>query len=466
MMMKKNFLLLALIFISANLFSNDIVGQWNGALRVPGATLRLVFHISSENGNYTATMDSPDQGAYDIPCDAVTFDSNKLAIELHQLGAKYSGVLEGDSIVGKFSQSGTQFPMNLKKGEQKLLKPNRPQEPRPPFPYYIEDVRFENEVDGVSLAGTLTRPRKPAKYPAVILITGSGAQDRNEEVFGHKPFWVIADYLTRNGFAVLRFDDRGTAESTGDFSSATSFDLSKDVEAAFLFLQERDDINRKKIGLMGHSEGGVIAPMVAARNQKVAFVVMLAGTGVQGDQLLLMQNEAIGRSSGIPEERIRQSNLINAQAYDIVLKSDGGETLSDELFSFFTEALSGEFGASMTEEQKRQTIDLGVEQLMSPWMQYFIKHNPQENLQKLKCPVLALNGTLDLQVPAKENLSGIETALKLAKNKKYKIVELEGLNHVFQEATTGSPNEYAQIEETFSPKALEIIKDWLIEIIR
>ena len=282
---------------------------------------------------------------------------------------------------------------------------------------------------------------------------------------GHKPFLVIADYLTRGGIGVLRFDDRGTAQSSGDFKTATTFDFSKDVEAAFNFLLTRNDVDKKKIGLIGHSEGGVIAPMVAARNNNVVFIVLLAGTGVRGDKLLLMQTEAIGKASGMSEADLEKTMKINAGAYDLVLKSENTEKLKSELKAYFTETMSGAL-AVIPPEQKEAQLHAMTEQLASPWMQYFIRYNPIPALEKVKCPVLALNGSKDTQVPPKENLSAIKKALETGGNKNFKTVEQQGLNHLFQECESGSPAEYARIEQTFSPKALEEIWKWIKGILK
>lgn len=461
-MKKLSFLILALS-ISFTSFSQDIVGSWRGVLKVQGIQLRLVFNVEKDNDAFKSTMDSPDQGAKGIPCDETSFENSVLKIKISSIGAGYEGTLHGDSIPGTFTQMGASFPLILAKTEPEIVKPNRPQEPKPPFPYYSEEVKFVNKKDGNTLAGTLTLPSNNGKFPVVVLVSGSGAQDRNEELMGHKPFLVIADYLTRNGIGVLRYDDRGTAHSTGDFSKATTFDLSNDAEAAVEFLLKRADVNKKKIGIMGHSEGGVIAPMVAARNKNVAYIVLLAGTGVRGDKLLLMQQKAIAKASSVPEAAVLENEKLNAALFEKIISSSDTIGLRNELMQTLTKSMdeNATLKSALSAEQFNEMITMTVHQLMSPWMNYFIKYDPYPVLKQVKCPALALNGSLDLQVPSKENLTAIQNAFKESGNKKLTTVEPEGLNHLFQECETGSPSEYAVIEQTFSPKALEEMLRWL-----
>ena len=321
-MIKKLLFSFVLTLFALSLSSQDIVGVWSGKLNVMNKELTIVFNIDITELGYSVTMDSPDQGAYGIPCDEVSFDNNRFNISIKTLGVSYSGKLNVDKIEGQFTQSGMNFPLTLNRTADKPIPPNRPQEPQEPYPYYTEDLTFENKKEGITLAGTLTLPSDKGKHPVVVLISGSGAQDRNQEIMGHKPFLVIADYLTRNGIGVLRFDDRGTAQSGGDFDSATSENFANDVEAAVEYLLSRNDIDKKKVGLIGHSEGGIIAPIVAERNKKVSFIVLLAGTGVRGDELLMKQTRTIAKASGVPDEILDQTGKINRAFYDIILKSD------------------------------------------------------------------------------------------------------------------------------------------------
>jgi dienelactone hydrolase len=345
------------------------------------------------------------------------------------------------------------------------VEQKRPQEPKPPFPYYIEDVKFENKKDGNTLAGTLTLPSENGEYPVVVLISGSGPQNRDEELMGHKPFLVIADYLTRNGIGVLRYDDRGTAQSTGDFNKATTLDLANDAESAVSYLLGRKEVDKTKIGLMGHSEGGIIAPIVAARNENVSFIVLLAGTGVRGDQLLLMQQRAISKASGLPETMFLENEKMNISLYEHIINTSDTINLRAELTEIMENSFSNStvLTAQMTTEQKDGLVKVTVNQLVSPWMYYFIKYDPYPMLKKVKCSTLALNGTNDLQVPANENLTAIKKAFAESGNNNLTVIELEGLNHLFQESKTGLPTEYGEIEQTFSPKALEEILKWIKE---
>lgn len=466
--MKKILLITTSILIALSVYSQDITGQWNGVLKVQGIQLRVVFNIDAVENGYSSTMDSPDQGAKGIPVTTTSFENSIVKLAIVNAGIEYEGVLGDDNVVvGNFKQAGQSFPMNLSKEAVEKEKIVRPQEPQQPYPYYSEDLTFENKKAGVTLAGTLTLPKKEGVFPVVVLISGSGAQNRDEEILGHKPFLVLSDYLTKNGIAVLRFDDRGTASSTGDFKTATSFDFSTDVEAAVQYLKTRKEINQKKIGLIGHSEGGIIAPMVASRSNDVEFIVLLAGTGIPGDELLLLQQKLIGKASGMSDEDLQKNELTNKKAFEIVNKATNSAQLKTDLTNYLQQALadnptSGK-PSGMSDED---FIALQVNQITSPWMQYFIKYNPAPALEKVKCPVLAINGEKDLQVPPKENLSAIKKALEKGGNKAITIKELPNLNHLFQECETGSPSEYATIEQTFSPKALEEILNWITGVVK
>ena len=441
--------------------AQDVAGQWNGVLTVQGINLRIVFHVNKTDDGYAATMDSPDQGAFGIPVTATAFDGSKLSLMIQNIGVLYEGEFKTDSVAGTFKQGALSVPMILKRTPAEVKPVNRPQEPKPPYPYRSEEVTFENKNAGVTLAGTLTMPETGKSFKAVILITGSGPQDRNEEIMGHKPFLVIADYLTRRGIAVLRFDDRGTAQSTGNFATATTADFAADVESAIAYLKSREEINPQKIGLMGHSEGGIIAPMAATRSNDVAFIVMLAGTGIRGAELMLLQAELVHRASGMPEDRIAKTVGINAKVFDKILNTEG-LVPAQEINAFMT-ALKDDVAAVTPEGiSVDDYIRLFTAQVSSPWMQYFLRYDPAPALEKVKCPVLAINGDKDLQVPAEVNLKAIGEALKKGGNNQLTIKEYPNLNHLFQECDTGSPAEYTVIEQTFSPEALKDLGDWII----
>ncbi|WP_299890207.1 alpha/beta hydrolase [uncultured Lacinutrix sp.] len=345
-----------------------------------------------------------------------------------------------------------------------IFSQNRPQEPKEPFNYTIEDISFTNtKAENIKLAGTLTLPKNVKKPAVAILISGSGPQDRNESLAGHKPFLVLADYLTNNGIAILRYDDRGTAKSEGDFMSATTFDFATDTEAAVTYLKTRNDIDISKIGLIGHSEGGLIAPIVASRNKDIAFLISLAGTGVDGKIILETQTRRAAELVGAPKSAIDENEKLTNIIYGAVQKHDTFENIKAEVSSglkaFKVENPNSQYASLITDA----FIEQQANAVKSSWLQTFIKTDPKDYLSRTTCPILALNGSKDYQVLPKLNLEAIEIALKKAGNKDVTIKQLEGLNHLFQTAETGSGQEYAKIEETFSPRALVIIKDWILK---
>jgi pimeloyl-ACP methyl ester carboxylesterase len=437
---------------------SDIDGAWLGTLEAGGARLRLVFHITSTPAGLNATLDSLDQGALAMPASSIVREGQKIRIELKQVNGVFSGTLDKDltTIEGTWTQ-GTPLPLMLKKTSDKdlakeLAPRKRLQDPVKPYPYREVEVSYENtSATGVTLAATLTLPQGIGPFPAVLLITGSGAQDRNEEVFGHRPFLVLADYLTRHGFAVLRADDRGFAKSTGNFASATTADFATDAEAGIAFLKTRPEINPRKIGFIGHSEGGLIAPMVAARNPDVAFIVMMAGPGVPGDQIIPEQTRLITEAGGGTHEAAEKAAVQQRELLALVRQENGANNAALE------KKLREKLGADVTEGQAGATL----QRLSSPWMRYFLAYDPAPALRKIKCPVLVINGEKDLQVPPAQNLPLIRKALEEGGNKHFEVVEMPGLNHLFQTAKSGSPNEYPQIEETVAPAALEKIAAWL-----
>jgi uncharacterized protein len=450
-------------FLVNNVLAQEIIGQWNGVLSVNAKVkIRVVFNISENSDGLKANMDSPDQKAFGIPVDETTFEDPKLRLLIKSAGIEYTGELTGDSIVGTFRQAGQAFEMNLKKELIELPEQTRVQDPKKPYPYRSEDLKFRNEEANISLAGTLTMPKRKGKFPAVILITGSGPQDRNEELLGHKPFLVLSDHLTRNGFAVLRFDDRGIGESEGDFSQATSFDFASDVHAAVKYLQKRKEIDAKKIGLLGHSEGGIIAPIVATNHPNdISFIVMFAGTGLPGYKIVLMQQELIGKASGVAQEELDKGISINAKIFDKINQVEDSVQLRTKL----TQLLNEDFEKNSIETPENMTkeefIAMQIDQVVSPWMLTFLRFDPATVLEKVKCPTLAVIGENDLQVPPKENLKAIKKAFEKGGNNKLTAKELPGLNHLFQECPTGAPSNYAEIEQTISPIALNEVSNWL-----
>ena len=462
--MKKIFLILFSLLIANTMFGNEIAGHWNGILKVHGMQLSIVFNISKTDSGFSSTMDSPDQKAFGIPVTSTTFENSKLRLTISNAQIEYLGELKGDIIEGTFKQAGQEFPLNLTKDSVERKPIVRPQEPKKTYPYISEDVKFHNSKDNIKLAGTLTLPQTGSNFPAVILITGSGPQNRDEELMGHKPFLVLSDYLTRKGIAVLRFDDRGYGASEGTFHTATTFDFATDVESAVEYLKSRKEINSKKIGLAGHSEGGIIAPIVATNiPNDVDFIVLLAGTGIRGDKLLLLQQQLIYKASGVSDGDLLKISESNQKAFKMVLESKDDKILVKDLTAFLKESIKSD-SASIPDGMSEDTyLDMLVNQISNPWMLNFIRFDPATVLEKVKCPVLAVNGEKDLQVPPKENLGGIKNALDKAGNKNVTIIEFPNLNHLFQECETGSPNEYGEIEQTFSPKAMEDITNWIIK---
>jgi len=463
--MKNIITLIATFLIVVTGSAQDITGQWNGMLRE--INLRLVLHISKTDAGYSSTMDSPDQGAAGIPVTSTTFEDSTLTISVTNLGLTYTAKFADATFDGTFTQGGMELSLKMSREAVEKTELNRPQHPKEPYPYHSEEVTFKNEKADITLAGTLTLPKKEGKSPAVILISGSGPQDRNEELAGHKPFLVIADHLTKNGIAVLRYDDRGFGKSTGSFETSIMPDFATDVESAIAYLKTREEIDPKEIGLVGHSEGGFIAPMVAARSKDVSFIVLLAGAGIRGDKIVLLQQELIARASGNSEEDIKTTKELNTEVFKMILASNDIETLKKDLTDYLTTAFNNEpkqlVPEGITPENFTATQ---VDILATPWLVYFLGHDPAPVLEKVSCPVLALNGEKDLQVPPTENLKAIENALKKGGNEKVLIKMLPGLNHLFQESKTGLPSEYGTIEETFSPKAMSIMSDWILEQIR
>lgn len=448
----------------------ELSGIWEGNLIISSAVeLPIVFRFEkNEEGGYECKMDSPSQGAKDIPTESVTLINDSVIVDVKVVNGSFEGVInwETSEITGKWNQGGQSFDLIVNKVE-KATTVNRPQEPKEPFPYNSEDVFFENKSDKIFLAGTLTFPKEGKKFPAAVLISGSGPQNRDEELLGHKPFLVLSDHLTRNGYAVLRFDDRGVGESEGDFKSATTEDFAKDVLAAVEYLKTRNEIDHSRIGLIGHSEGGIIAPMAAIQNDKIAFIVLLAGTGLPGEEILYLQSRLIEEASGTPEEDIKRSLEFSSVIYDAIKKSGDFVVAEKRIKEYFWREYM-----EMSDEDKQKIgdpeafLNIQLRVTLTPWFKFFLTYDPAPALEKVKCPVLAIIGEKDLQVPPKENLPAIEEALKRGGNQNYTVKELPGLNHLFQTAETGSPIEYAKIEETMAPLALDTITNWLKEHIK
>jgi pimeloyl-ACP methyl ester carboxylesterase len=349
-------------------------------------------------------------------------------------------------MTGTWKQGNGSLPLTFRRVDKVVLAAPRPQEPKKPYPYAEEEVTYENKAGASKLAGTLTTPAGKGPFTAVLLITGSGQQDRDESLLGHRPFLVLADHLTRKGIAVVRVDDRGMGGSTGDVKNATSEDFAADVLAGVEFLKKR---GFGRIGLIGHSEGGMIAPMVAVRSKDVAFIVLMAGTGVNGEELLRAQASGIARAMGAGDAAIAKNSAVQDQLNSIIKKEADPQVRAarmKELRESLGLPENGQFAAAAT-----------------PWFRFFLMYDPAPALRRVTCPVLAINGELDLQVPPDQNLPAIEKALKQGGNRDFQVIKLPKLTHLFQTSQTGSPAEYSKIDETIAPVALETISDWILK---
>ena len=443
-----------------------MAGLWIGVVEVSGIKVQLMLRVSlNAVGALTARLDVPDQGAVDLPVEVISVQGQIVRFEASNLG-KYEGALSSDrlEISGELKQAAVTYPVTFKR-TNRVPTLNRPQDPQKPYPYIEEEVSYENKTDAVKLAGTLTLPRSGGPFPAVVLITGSGQQDRNETIAGHRPFLVLSDYLTRHGIAVLRVDDRGTGGSSSGTPNATSENYAGDVVAGIDFLKSRKEINVRQIGLIGHSEGAMIAPMAAIRSKDVSFVVMMAGTGLPGDDVLLLQSDVSLKAQGASEEGIKLTRELFGGVFAILKTSVDGVLAEKQI----RETLAVKTGA-MSEAQRKgiseilTLIDTQLKQFyLTEWFRFFLRYDPRPTLRKVQIPLLALHGEKDLQAAPKENLDGIAAALKEGGNKDFSIVLLPQLNHLFQTSRTGLVTEYGEIEETISPVALKAISDWILK---
>jgi len=469
--MKRLIGLMVTMAITNFLYAQSFTGSWYGILEVPGSKLRINFHVKEAGTGFITTMDSPDQGANGLPTDKTTVQGKEISIEASKLGLTYRGSFDPESneLKGTFTQGPGSIPLNLsrtKKSTEKVMV-KRPQEPVN-FPYRQEEVSFKNIRSGNELSGTLTLPSDGRMSKIVIMISGSGPQDRNEEAgqFKHKPFLVWSDHLTKKGIAVLRYDDRGVGKSTGKFSGATSADFAEDVQAAIQYIKSRQDLRSLKLGLVGHSEGGMIAPIVATKDPSVKFIVLLAGPGIPISELMVQQGRDQMMMSGLSDSAIVANSAINRKIYAAAVQHQklNNNDFKEKLDSALAQVFRENAGATVSETVVAERVKSTSKQLTDPWFRYFIAFNPQTYLQKLRCPVLAINGTLDMQVSSDSNLGGIRESLLKAGNKKFEIFPIKNLNHLLQLSQTGSVTEYAQIEETVNPQALEKVSFWIEKI--
>jgi hypothetical protein len=444
-----------------------LAGHWQGSLKPsPIMELRLVLEITNNGGVMSGVMVSVDQGGSRLPITAIKEQNGPVSIEVNSINGTFNGKLsaDGSELDGTWMQGAGVLPLVFKR---LAAAPsfNRLQDPKPPFPYDAVEVVFSNAHAGVQLAGTFTQPRGGGPYPAVVLISGSGPQDRDEAIMGHRPFLVLADHLTRRGIAVLRYDDRGVGRSTGNFVAATHPDFVADALAGVAWLKTRDGVDPKRIGLVGHSEGGLIAPLAAVQQPAdIAFLVLLAGVGVPMEELLLRQGKDLARVMGADADSLRKNAETQIAIFKLLKQELERPALERQLRELFKRQMT-----ELTDEQRKllgseAAVEGQIQTLLTPWFRALLAYDPRPVLREVRCPVLALNGERDLQVAAKDNLDAIATALDAGGNRNVKTAELPGLNHLFQSCATGAVAEYGQIEETFSPIALELIAAWVLDL--
>lgn len=430
--------------------ANSLVGVWEGDLVIPGGKLKFIIHIAQENNSWTAKADSPQQGVFNIPAKISVKNGHAVHVEI-QGGIIYNGQLKDDTtLFGEFQQSGYKTELILTKSHKIALK--RTQHVTPPYSYDTVNVKFRNEHDAISLSGTMTFPKEKGIYPAVILVSGSGPQDRNSTIFEHETFKVLADYLTKNKIIVLRYDDRGVGQSEGSFNKSTIADFSRDAVAALDYLKKQPQVDIKRIGIIGHSEGGLIAELLAGQKYpQLSFIVSLAGPAVSIDELMVEQLYKVGKVAGLSEEQLAANRIINAKNFSI-LKSDLNDA---EAYEALKENMKNI--PAYTAESNNE-----LNQLLAPSFRYFMKIEPENFIRKISIPVFAAFGSLDVQVDANQNIYGLQTNLR--KNSKNKIIEYPKLNHLFQTAVTGAVNEYATIEETFNTQVMKDIANWIDQL--
>lgn len=473
-MMKKYLFLICMLIAFTQLEAQDISGNWQGKLSFQGQTLGIIFHITAVNGQYSTTFDIPDQNAMGLRGEKTTLAKDSLSIDIAMLNGGYYGKWDGhDAITGNFQQGPLVVRLVLERMSGIIAAPEpKPQTPKPPFDYLSEEVTYENTTQQVHLAGTFTRPKANRKYPVVLMITGSGAQDRDETIGQHKAFWVIADYLAKQGIAVLRVDDRGFGKSTGNFAKSSSADFATDVMAGIAYLKTRPDVDSKRIGLMGHSEGGTIAAYVAARNKDVAFIVSLAGPAVSGTVINDFQNTEPMKNAAVPAAVIDSFlslrhgalkaavSIANDSLYKAAIKENYLQWKSRQSAATMQMLVSADDATAISGQQKAYML------FRTAWWKFFLTYEPVPDIAKLSIPVLALNGGKDAQVEPKTNLAAWNEGLKKSASPKYETREIDGLNHLFQHCTNcGSVEEYKNLAETFDPATLQAIGNWLKSIV-
>ncbi|MDH3404038.1 MAG: alpha/beta hydrolase [Acidobacteriota bacterium] len=441
----------------------DLAGHWEGEIELPGSPLQVMLDFAAADGGWRGTIDIPAQAAFGLPLEGVAVDGERVRFTISGVPGTptFDGAHRAGEIVGGFAQGAARLPFRL--GRDAVAPPARPQDPLPPLPYGEHEVVYPSGE--VTLAGTLTLPPGPGPFPGVVLVSGSGPQNRDEELYGHRPFRVLADALARRGIAVLRSDDRGVGGSSGDLETATTVDLAADALAAVELLRARPEVAAERVGILGHSEGGLVGPIAANRSAAVAFVVLLAGPGVSGGALLPVQTERLALAMGGDPQTVAAQRALVEEAVDLLSGEEDDATLRAALAEVARRQLElgGEPARQALGDDPQAAIARQIDRLLTPWFRFFVLYDPRPALMALRVPVLAVNGTLDLQVDAEQNLTAIERALTAAGNPDWTVRRLAGLNHLFQHATTGSTLEYGQIEETLAPELLELIGDWILE---
>jgi uncharacterized protein len=436
---------------------------WEGDIQAGFQKLKLRFKVFGDKAAHQVIMDSVTQGVGGFT-GQISSEDGKVTFSIPAIRGKFSGTLSDDksSIKGKWNQ-GVDLDLELKRiTEIEKSKtpppPKRPQNPKPPFPYKIEEVKIENKSANLVLSATLTIPKTPTPAPCVVLISGSGPQDRDETIFAHKPFWIIADHFTRNGIAVIRFDDRGVGKSTGDHALATTADFSTDVDSIVDYLKTRQDIEHDNIGLCGHSEGGLIAPMVATRRNDIAFLIMMAGPGVNGTMILKNQVKKINLAAGVKPDEMAKIVFLQGLILEAVNQTEDGVPDVNEIL----ETMITKFpDLEKNRDDLNAEITAAIKRISSPWMRFFVAYEPAPALEKLRCRVLAINGTKDTQVDLDLNFSAIRSAFQKAKKTNFELVEFADLNHLFQTCQTGGIGEYQLIEQTIAPEVLKKMTAWV-----
>ena len=454
--MKLTFLFLLIANIS---FCQSPYGDWYATLK--SAALPLVFHIKKEGKNNQISVDSPKQNAFDMPGEIFIAKGNSLKVEMPKLGVTYEGTYYSDSISGLFKQGPIVETLTFYQKKIEPKKANRPQNPKAPYSYTREEVKFENLQDSFSLAGTITLPKDKNNVPAIVLVSGSGPQNRDEEMMGHRPFWVLADYLTNLGYAVLRYDDRGTFDSEGDFSDATTLDFAGDASAAVYYLKKRPEVDSTKIVVVGHSEGGLIANILGASIPGLSGIVSLAGTSIRGDSILRIQTKLIAESTGENGAQQELTHSYNNTIWDAAIASANIKEFEKELSSISKDFIKKFRKKNLIKKsEKTEVINTVKNTWLNPWMYEFIRYSPSIDIPSIQCAVLVLIGSRDIQVTSEENIKGYNNLLP-ENGKPHLVKELKGLNHLFQRCKTCTISEYGQLEETFSTIALEEIRSFL-----